>query len=85
MKYQPSAQHGNADRLSRLPLQGTQPEPDDETEMVCAVDEQQFQAIPIRETDIKAAMARDLVMSQVYSYCARGWPNTSHSLDKILQ
>jgi len=34
--------------------------------MACAVKEQQFQAIPIHETDTKAATARDPMMHQVY-------------------
>ena len=82
VKYQPSSQHGNADGLSRLPLQEVQHTQDVEAEFFCALEEQQFQALPIRETDIKAATARDPVLSQVYSFCARGWPTTSHFLDK---
>jgi len=54
VKYQPSAQHGNADGLSCLPLPEVQPTQDDEVEIVCALEEQQFQALPIRQTDIKA-------------------------------
>ena len=84
VKYQPSAQHGNADGLSCLPLQEVQPAQDDEAEIVCALEERQFQAFPIRKTDIKAATVRDPVPSQVYSFCARGRPTTSHSLDKKL-
>jgi len=70
--------------MGRLPLPEVQPTQDDEAEIVCALEEQQFQALPIHQTDIKAATAKDPVLSQVYSFCARGWPTTSHSLNKKL-
>jgi len=46
---QPSTQHGNADGLSCLPLQIVQPDQGYEAEVVCAVEELQFQTLPIQE------------------------------------
>jgi len=43
VKYHLSTQHDNADGLSCLPLQAVQPDKDDEAEVVCALEEQQFQ------------------------------------------
>ena len=47
VKYQPSAQHGNADGLSRLPIQEEPHVQDQEnpSETVCAVEEEQLQSL----------------------------------------
>ena len=42
VKYQPSASHGNADGLSRLPLQAEPSEQDESAEIVCALEEHQL-------------------------------------------
>ena len=47
VQYKPSAQHGNADTLSRLPLEGNDEyECEEEEEIVCAVEEQQIENLP---------------------------------------
>ena len=69
VKYQPSAQHGNADGLSRLPIQEEPHVQDQEnpSETVCAVEEEQLQSLPICVTDIKTATAKDPALSQFHS------------------
>ena len=85
VKYQPSASHGNADGLSRLPLQDEPSEQDESAEIVCALEEHQLHSLPIRASDIKAATSKDPVLSQVYSYTVRGWPDTAHSIPEKVK
>ena len=67
VKYQPSRQHGNANGLSRLPVQEEPQNLDDSSEIVCVVEEQ-IQSFPITVTNIKMATAKDPVLSQVYNF-----------------
>ena len=85
VKYQPSASHGNADGLSRLPLQAEPSEQDESAEIVCALEEHQLHSLPLRALDIQAATSKDPVLSQVYSYIARGWPDTAHSIPEKVK
>ena len=85
MKYQPSTLHGNADGLSRLPLQNEPVEQDDSREIVCALEERQLQSLPIQTPDIRIATSKDPTLSQVYSYTMRGWPNTAHSIQEKVK
>jgi len=62
VKYQPSAQHGNADGLSRLSLQEKPQDQDDSSEIVCAVEEQ-LKSLPIGAKDLRTATAKDPVLS----------------------
>ena len=79
------AKHGNADGLSRLPLNVT--EQDDKLEdayVVCAIEEQQLDCLPIQACDIQKATMHDPILSQVYSHTLNGWPTSSKALpDKI--
>ena len=68
VKYQPSTQHGNADGLSRLPVQEEPQNLDDSIEIFCVVEEEQIQSLPITVTDIKMATAKDPVLLQVYNF-----------------
>ena len=83
--YQPSAQHGNADALSRLPLDQNDEEDFDEEEIVCAVEEQQIENLPLRGKDIKKATEQDPVLSQVFNYTLHGWPHFSSAVPKNVQ
>ena len=65
VKYQPSTQHGNADGLSRLPVQEEPQNLDYSSEIVCTLEQEQFQSLPITVTDVKMATAKDPVLSQV--------------------
>ena len=76
VQYKPSAQHGNADALSRLPLEGNDEyECEEKEEIVCAVEEQQIENLPLRGIDIKKATEQDPVLSQVFNYTLHGWPS----------
>ena len=85
VKYQPSTLHGNADGLSRLPLQEEPLEQDDSREIVYALEEHQLQSLPIQASDIRVATSKDPTLSQVYSYTMRGWPNTAHSMQEEVK
>ena len=72
IQYKPTAQHGNADALSRLP-QVTTPDAlclDQEVHAIQRVVEK----LPIWATDIQQATRRDPVLSQVLRYTVQGWP-----------
>ena len=72
IQYKPTAQHGNADALSRLP-QVTTPDAlcsDQEVHVIQRVVEK----LPIRATDIQQATRRDPVLSKVLRYTVQGWP-----------
>ena len=85
VQYKPTAKHGNADGLSRLPLDVTeQSEESEDADVVCAIEEQQLDCLPIQACDIQKATMQDPVISQVYSYTLNGWPALSKALpDKI--
>ena len=85
VQYKPTAKHGNADGLSRLPLNVTEPDDlSEEADVVCAIEEQQLDCLPIQSCDIQKATMQDPVLSQVYSYTLNGWPTSSKSLpDKV--
>ena len=44
--------------------------------IVCAMEQQQLDSLPIQATDIQKATMQDPILSQVYSYTLNGWPNT---------
>ena len=85
VQYKPTAKHGDADGLSRLPLDVTeQSEESEDADVVCAIEKQQLHCLPIQACDIQKATMQDPVISQVYSYTLNGWPASSKALpDKI--
>jgi len=86
VQYKPSAKHANADGLSRLPLNSTEPDDNsDDADVVCAIEEQQLSYLPIQARDIQKATMQDPVLSQVYSYTLNGWPASSKSLPDNLK
>ena len=86
VRYQPSAQHGNADALSRLPLDHDEAlESDEEEEIVCAIEEQQLDKLPLRGKDIKKATERDPVLSQAFNYTLHGWPDFERAVPKNVK
>ena len=86
VRYQPSAQHGNADALSRLPLDHDEAlESDEEEEIVCALEEQQLDKLPLRGKDIKKATERDPVLSQAFNYTLHGWPDFERAVPKNVK
>ena len=84
--YQPSAQHGNADALSRLPLDHNESvERDEEEEIVCAIEEQQLDNLPLQGKDVKKATERDPVLSQAFNYTLHGWPDFETAVPKNVK
>ena len=84
VQYKPSAQHGNADALSRLPLVGNDEYKCENEEIVCAVEEQQIENLLLRGKDIKKATEQDLVLSQVFNYTLHGWPSFVSAVPKNI-
>ena len=84
--YQPSAQHGNADALSRLPLDHDESvQRDEQEEIVCAIEEQQLDNLPLQGKDIKKATERDPVLSQAFNYTLHGWPDFETAVPKNVK
>ena len=79
VKHKPSEQHGNADGLSQLPLDFDKEwtEVTDSEDTVCLLEEQQLTELPIKVPDIRKATAQDPILSKVYNFTMRGWPNSS--------
>ena len=74
----------NMHGLSQLPLNNTEKDDTDDADVVCALEEQQLNCLPIQSNDIQRATMQDPVLSQVYSYTLNGWPESSKSLpDKL--
>ena len=53
VKYQPSDKHGNADALSRLPLDSDNLPIDDYEDTVCLLEQQQLTHLPIKVVNIQ--------------------------------
>ena len=83
--YKPSTQHGNADALSRLPLDVDDDMDREEEDVVCAVEEQQLEKLPLKGKDIKTATEQDSILSQVFNYTLHGWPNNAGAVPKEVQ
>ena len=83
--YDYDVSHGKADGLSCLPLQDEPSEQDKSAEIVCALEEHQLDSLPLWASDIQAATSKDPILSQVYSYTARGWPDTAHSIPEKVK
>ena len=71
--YRPGRENGNADALSRLPLEAspeTAPMPGDIIFLM-----ENLAITPVDATKVKQWMARDPVMSQVLQFVLHGWPS----------
>ena len=84
VEYKPSTQHGNADAVSRLPLD-IDDDMDNEDEIFCAVEEQQLEKLPLKGKDIKDATEQDSILSQVFNYTLHSWPNNVAAVPKNVQ
>ena len=74
VKCQPSEKHGNADALSRLPLDKDEDCVDDPDDTMCLLEQQQLNHLPIKATDIQRETSTDPVLSKVFNFTVRGWP-----------
>ncbi|PIK58571.1 hypothetical protein BSL78_04477 [Apostichopus japonicus] len=72
VEYRPSADHGNADALSRLPCNHKGHDMSHEETIYHF---SQVNDLPITSTDICEATRKDPVLSRVYDYVAVGWPS----------
>lgn len=70
IQYKPTKEHGNADGLSRLPLQTEEVV---ETEAT-VFNIKQMEALPVTVAEIKRGTRSDPILSKVLRYTKRGWP-----------
>ena len=70
--FRPTQAHGNADGLSRLPLQDTSTVGNYEDAMVFNI--AQVDALPVQASQVMSATRRDPLLSKVLRYARTGWP-----------
>ena len=73
IEYCSTAQHGNADGLSRLPVQGSYVEEGPE---IREFQVHQLQSLPVRAADVRKATKSDGVLKKVWQYTREGWPDS---------
>ena len=78
IEYRKSAEHANADAMSRLVPLTAEEESETEGYVVSYVDE-----LPITAGDIAAATRKDPVLAPVYDFSLHGWPQAVE--DPLLQ
>ena len=91
VKFQNSEKHGNADALSRLPLDTDEGSRDEAPDTICLLEQQQLNQLPIKATDIQRETVSDPILSKVYNFTVRGWPlsiksvpdNINHSTKNV--
>ena len=86
IQYKPTAKHGNADILSRLPIPEDQQDEQDHSEsselnLIHAV---QLEQLPLKAIDIAKATEKDPVLAKVYHFIQHGWPESKSNLDMAL-
>ena len=72
IEFRPTAQHANADGLSRLPLAGF-PQADTSPE-VTLFNISQMEALPVTVRQLRAATGADPLLSKVFRYTRTAWP-----------
>ena len=83
--YKPTAKHGNADTLSRLPVSDEQLEEDYSLESeLNHIHSLQLEQLPLRATDVAKATEDDTVLARVYQFIKQGWPESKSKLEKAL-
>ena len=72
IQYRSTHAHGNADGLSRLPVQDSQPEGNvtDATAFMIG----QVEALPVQASEVEAATRTDPILGKVLVYLRQGWP-----------
>ncbi len=79
--FRTTAQHGNADALSRLPLPDQPKETPQPAETIYLMEH--LEKSPVTSTHIKAWTRRDPLLSQVVRHLQEGWPD--HCSDPELK
>lgn len=85
VEYRQSQQHGNADALSRLPLENCSDDTVDIENSVNQIVADNLEALPVTASAIKKASAKDKVLSRVLHFTKSGWPLHLTDDDKHLQ
>ena len=80
VKYQASDKHGNADALSRLLLDTDKGGNDEAHDIVCLLEQQQLNNLPIKAADIQQDTVSDPILSKVYNFTVCGWPSSIKSV-----
>ena len=70
IKFRPTAQHCNADGLSRLPIRGSYVEEGPE---IREFQVHQLEALPVRAADVRKATRSDRVLQLVWRYMQESW------------
>ena len=79
IEYRKSAEHANADALSRL-VQASLEEQEEEEEVYLI---SYLEELPVTAPDIAAATGKDPVLARVYDFTLHGWPQALD--DQVLQ
>ena len=72
LEFKPTGLHGNADGLSRLPLQSTSRLGD--VPEATTYNIRQLEALPLTSEAIKNSTRTDIVLSKALQYTKQGWP-----------
>ena len=72
IQYKSTSKHGNAHRLSRLPL-GVRPKEDDTLDI--HILSSSSDSLPITSKMIRIETRKDPILSQVMDYTLNGWPS----------
>ena len=80
--FKPTAEHCNADGLSRLP-QESKPQSEPPTE-VSLFNIGLIHNLPISSTQVQRATRDDPLLSKVYSFVRNGWPGHVDILTSVL-
>ena len=73
IEFRPTSDHGNADRLSCLPLTRIPPEDVNSDPKIFNVS--QMEALPVSVRQLRATTTSDRMLSKVFRYTKRGWPH----------
>ena len=79
IEYRKSAEHANADALSKL-VQASLKEQEEEEEVYLI---SYLEELPVTARDIAAATRKDLFLARVYDFTLHGWPQALD--DPVLQ
>ncbi|XP_033725336.1 uncharacterized protein K02A2.6-like [Pecten maximus] len=73
IEYKNTKRHGNADSLSRMPVETENETEVEELEAVSLLNLSQFETLPVTHDQVRRDTLRDLVLSSVYECVMSGW------------
>lgn len=71
IEFRETSKHANADALSRLPLEGTQPEQFTDAKVLLC---RQVESLPVQASHVQQATRSDKVLQKVIQFTRNGWP-----------